>query len=368
LEKYINKNLKAISFNNYSAPENIQTATNTSFNNSGANTITPANTNEDISKYLYDNNLSTPVTILSKKDLVEENETLNYQYIKLSKINKSHVYNVSPYVFSNYKNHFVYNFNYFKDNQHTKMLTHYLKYTRNFRKLNIFLFHSWYNLYEKKNHKNGSYTGIGFTKNRLTFDIFKDKNEKNNIGWDLSYKFPYFVFNLNKYNLVYSRKTACSTNHTRLKAEITNYKYKNNKELWYSLAYEKIDDKNNVFTPQIDADLIYLKPINIYFAGWYQFSSKDSKCYYSPKKVDNNILGIKYNHNISKHLHLLTKAGIGYSFWDKIKLYEIGGWIDTINFDLFYSKFGCKYSNSSKNFSSKSYNYYECIFSVGKEW
>jgi hypothetical protein len=303
--------------------------------------------------------------------LVPEKEVLNYQYIKLNEINKS---NINKLTYANLKNNSYYknylkdNFDYFEDNQQTKMLTNFLQYKRHFNKFDIFLFNRQYKLYEQGRKKTGQYTGIGLKNNRIIFDIFKDDSGKNEIGWDFSYRFPYFLFNLNEHNLVYSRKTICASEHKRLKAELTNYSYKDNKELWYSLAYEKIDDGNSVFTPQIDTDIYYINPIDIYFSGWYQFNSKQNECYYSPKKTDNNIIGIKYNHNISKYLHLLTKAGIGYSFWDRVKLYEIGGWVDTVNFDSFYSRLGCKYSNSSKNFSSNNYHYYECIFTIGKNW
>lgn len=362
LKKYINENLKVLKKNFLNSKKrnkdhNIQ------------NNQQNIPTEENLSKYLNDTNVNSSIILTSKKNLAPENHTLNYQYIKLNEINKTkNIVSINLTNYTYYKNHLIYNLDYFKDNQKTKMLTHYLQYKRKLNNFDIFLFHRWYKLYEKNSQKSGNYTGIGFTKNSLTMDIFKDNSGTNFIGWDFSYRFPYFLFNLNEHNLVYSRRSICSSKHKRLKAEITNYSYKNHKELWYSLAYEKIDDGNNVFTPQIDTDLLYLKPVNIYFSGWYQFNSKQTDCYYSPKKTDNNIIGIKYNHNIYKYLHLLTKAGIGYSFWNRVKLYEIGGWIDTINFDSFYSKFGCKYSNSSKNFSSKSYNYYECIFSVGKEW
>ncbi|WP_172413509.1 tetratricopeptide repeat protein [Lebetimonas natsushimae] len=366
LEKYIYENLKNLK----KKPFNPQKVINENINNFN-NTQNIQTIEENISKYLNESNLSSPIKLTSKKKLVEENQTLNYQYIKLKSINKAKINKILSsdlLNYSYYKNHLIYNLDYFKDNQQTKMLTHYLQYKRSFKNFDIFLFHRWYKIYEKNAQKSGNDTGMGFTKNRLTMDVFKDNSGTNSIGWDLSYRFPYFLFNLNKRNLVYSRKTICASKHKRLKAEITNYNYSNHKELWYSIAYEKIDDGNSVFTPQIDTDILYLKPINIYFSGWYQFNSKQSECYYSPNKIDNNIIGIKYNNNISKYLHLVAKAGIGYSFWDRIKLYEIGGWIDTINFDSFYSRLGCKYSNSSKNFSSNNYNFYECIFTIGKDW
>jgi tetratricopeptide (TPR) repeat protein len=348
LEKYINENLNNLEKN---ITKNSQ-----------------INKGNDLT-YISDSNLSSPVVITSKKKLGKEKEVLDYQFIFLKDFNKTNIFDKS--LISNVKknkNNLKYDLDYFKDNQQTKMLTHYLEYKRDFNNFDVFVFHRWYKLYEKNNEKTGNYTGIGFTKNKFTFDIFKDHSEIPALGWDFSYKFPYFSFNLNEHNLVYSRRSICSSKHKRLKAEVTNYSASKNKELWYSLAYEKVDDGNSVITPQIDDDLFYIKPVDIYFSGWYQFNSKPTKCYYSPKKTDNNIIGIKYKKDFLKYLHLSTKAGIGYSFIDKAKLYEIGGWINTIKFDSFYSKLGCKYSNSSKVSSSNSYNYYECIFSIGKAW
>jgi tetratricopeptide (TPR) repeat protein len=224
LKKYINDNLRIM---------NLQSSLNTSINNK---------INEKkISKFLYESNLSTPVKITSKKHILKEKEVLNYNLIKLKKVKKKEIVNVLKKHYENNllyneneynnKNNLIYNLNFFKDNQQTKMITHYLEYKKNLKDVDIFAFSRWYKLYEKHSKKNGNYIGIGFKKNKFSFDIFKDNSGINTIGWDISYRFPYFLFNLNKHNLVYSRKTICASKYQRLKTEITDYKYKNKKEL-----------------------------------------------------------------------------------------------------------------------------------------
>jgi len=265
--------------------------------------------------------------------------------------------------------------NYFEDNQNTKMWTKYIMLSHRIDSTDFypFIFYRDYNLKQTSN-KNGFYYGIGIKKSPFLFDVFIDKSGKETYGWDFEYSniLPGITFKLNKHNMVYSRRSVCSTEHTRIKAELTGYKLiKDPRSLWWSLAYEKVDDENQVITPQLEYDIktyTYKNtPVVLYFSGWYQFNSKPTKCYYSPEKTDTNIIGVKVYKTIQP-FNIMIKPGIGYSFWDETYVYKIKLKADYINEKNIILNGWCEYSNTSALAKNTDYRSFECQINAGKVW
>ena len=247
------------------------------------------------------------------------------------------------------------------------MLTKYIKFSHRLNSIYPFIFYKEYDLSEKSLTKKGFLYGIGFKKNPFLFDIFKDKSGVDIIGWDIEYSLLILqntTFKLNKHNLVYSRRSICSSKHTKITLEATGYKeLAQLRNFWWSIAYEKIDDSNNVLTPQLEYDIksfsLQKIPMILYFSGWYQFNSKQTDCYYSPNKTDSNILGLKIFKNF-RYLKFKLKGGLGYSFFDKTYLYNYGAWLYSNNINNFEAKAGCDFSNSSTINKSTNYESMEC--------
>jgi len=271
---------------------------------------------------------------------------------------------------------FNFKYDYFHDNQKTTMHTFYPTLYKHLT--NGYYAYTFYNFYHLKQHSlsaNGHQIGLGIAKDPWFLDVFKSFDNKKFWGFHAGYRFDdLFNLILSKNNLVYSRRTICSTFNTVYKAEITNFKQLDAyRGLWYSLAYEKVYDKNSVITPQIDYDFYafkyYKNIISFYFSGWYQFNSKTTSCYYSPDKTDSNIIGIKFDRKISDNWKLHAQAGAGYSFWDQNYLYSLKAYIRSLNFKDFYTKLGCELSNSSKKtINTSGYRSYECIWELNKQW
>ncbi|GAB6074065.1 tetratricopeptide repeat protein [Nautilia lithotrophica] len=368
LEKYIKDNLNELNNTKKTEVKLISKKKHTPINN--INKKTNNAINQDIKK--KDIILSADL----KLEPQNEKKALDYLYLKKEKATKSNV------IQQDLKESAVPLFdwqlfgyiNYFKDNQNTKMWTRYISISKRINTFVPFLFFKNYDLSQTSN-KNGFLYGLGIKKKPFLFDVFLDKSGLNTLGWDIEY-YPYFLkgitLRLNKHNMVYSRKTICSSNHTKIKLEATGYKViKKPKELWWSIAYEKVDDGNNVLTPQLEYDIKNFSyksiPIIFYFSGWYQFNSKQTDCYYSPDKTDTNILGLKVIYPYKK-VKIKFKGGIGYSFFDKTYVYKLGLWGSTINVDKIEAKLGCEYSNTSALNQSSNYKSFECEISARKWW
>jgi len=266
-------------------------------------------------------------------------------------------------------------YEYFHDNQDTTMHTFYSKLYKSIKLERIYFLYNFYHISENSLSKSGYQLGGGIQKDNWYFDIFGSYDSKKSVGFNFGYRFyDLFNFKLSRNNLVYSKRTVCSTNHTELKAEITNYKQLDYlRGLWYSLGIERVDDSNIVITPQIDYDIygFILKNTKyaIYFSGWYQFNSKTTTCYYSPKKTDSNLIGIKIDKDLKNNLQFHAQGGIGYSFWDQNYLYSIKAYLKTTPSKTFYSKLGCELSNSSKKtINTQGYRSYECSWELDKKW
>ncbi len=266
---------------------------------------------------------------------------------------------------------------YFADNQKTLMWTDSLKLYRHiYKKYYGYIFYKRYYLNAAKTNKQGFLYGTGLIKKPFLFDIFYDNSGKTSIGWDFSWQ--HFIFdsvtlNINRHNMVYSRRSICSANHTKITTELTGYNQLTGyRAFWWSLAYEHVDDSNNVLTPQFEYDFynFFLKkdPVQLFVSGWYQFNSKQSTCYYSPQKTDTTLIGFKHTHIFGAHLQSFIKSAIGYSVWDKAKAYNIGGWLTYQNKN-FYAKSGCQLSNSlPTNGNIKNYQSIECILNARIKW
>ena len=369
-------------------------------------TYTPYNPNNSLEKYIKDNlneinkpkpeikliskkifnNKTAANRDIKKKDIIlsadlkiepqNEKTALDYLYLKKEKATVHNVVqqDLKESSLPGYNWELFGYLNYFKDNQNTKMWTRYVSITKRTGMFYPFLFYKNYSLIQTSNKKGFLY-GLGMQKKPFLFDVFLDKNGINTLGWDIEY-LPYFLkgitLRLNKHNMVYSRRTVCSANHTKIKFEATGYKVvKNPRELWWSLAYEKVDDGNSVITPQFEYDIKNFSykniPFIVYFSGWYQFNSKQTDCYYSPDKTDTNIIGLKIIKPFKK-INLKFKGGVGYSFFDNTYVYTLGIWGNTINVNSVEANLGCEYSNTSAINKSSNYKSFECELSARKRW
>ena len=329
-----------------------------------------------------------PVTLkggeIKKKDIVldkslslepmKESEALDLTYIKKTDITKNDVA-TGIYKGEERKKRTGVEFyaDYFKDNQDTRMLIKKVTLSKDIKDFNAFLFYKDYHLDQGGVEKSGHLVGAGFKKNRILADFYKETNAKNFIGWDFEYtpvSLKGIVLKLKNHNIVYDKKSACSASHTAIKAEATQYRaYLDTRELWWSVAYERVDDDNNILTPQVEYDIKKLPfkvPTFLYFSGWYQFNSDENTCYYSPKKTDTNTLGLKLRKKI-KDITLTGKGGMGYSFFDNTYVYKVK-LASSLNKNLFNLKFDCEYSNTSSVATANDYKSYECELTVRKEW
>ena len=331
-------------------------------------------------KKIYKSSETIPV----EKDLEKEEVALNYLYLEPENLKKN---KVIPKV---YKEGVIQQLkaqtfgiegklNYFQDNQNIDMLTYQLKTFKNINNsILLYLFFTGYNLNDDTKKANGHYYGIGIKKDNFYGDLFLDKSGANsNIGWGLTYLTDFLdyelTFKFNKKNLIYSRHTYCSKELMRLKGEVSGYKTLPSKRgFWWSLAQEKIDDKNLVTTLQFDYDF-YEKSFGNFdtlytIAGWYQFNSKTTSCYYSPKKADSNYIGVKGYYPLNKKFNIHAKAFFGYSFWQKALLYKTGLWLKNNSSNEYNFELGCDFSNSSSTGISNEYRSLECALYLRRFW
>ncbi|NPA29047.1 MAG: tetratricopeptide repeat protein [Epsilonproteobacteria bacterium] len=235
-----------------------------------------------------------------------------------------------------------------------------------------------YHVSEDAGSTRGFNAGVGIKHDNFLLDVFLDSSEwEDTVGWDFAYT-PFLsdglTFRFSRNNLVYTRMTGCSSNYHAIKTEITGYRYFTDyQESWWSLAYEHIDDDNNVFIPQFqydfttyDDDKLHYVP---YAAGWYQFNSKTSDCYYSPHQADATFVGLKTFANVDDHLTAKLQVAGGYSFFDDVWLYDIGAWLYTDYLKDMRGSFGCAFKNSS-TYSAyyDGYKSYECNLNFRKLW
>ncbi len=236
----------------------------------------------------------------------------------------------------------------------------------------IGVFSRIYKLNDNNKKDKGNIIGAVYQTPKFQIILGRDNAGKTiNPYVDFKTKYLNHTININYENLVYSRKTICSLNHKRAKLEASRFiQLDKIKGLWYSIAGEYIDDSNIAITPQIDYDFysnyFYNNPYAIYFSGWYQFNTKQTKCYYSPDKTDANLIGIKFYPD-NKLISLMLKGAIGYSIWDKSFLYKLGINANK-NIKNFEFNAKCEYSNTSPIKTASNYRSYECSLDMEKLW
>ena len=381
----IRENLQEIDTHNI--PIKTEDKNNTVPNNISTINNTPNNKNDTIKT---ENNLTKPYdfislnTILKKKEshitLAEKNitretntslikENLNIEKFKIVKVTKKNA--ITKEIKKRPPNYLLISFYHFHDNQKTHYNHIQAKYLRNFKSFDAGVFLRFFKIKQNSQKDSGNITAgiIRYNGYEITAGI--DNAKKSNLYLNITKNYLFHEINILYENLVYSRKTICSLNHTRLKFEISRFKQLDIiRGLWYSMALESIDDGNFVLTPQIDYDFYSNKILNspyaIFFSGWYQFNTKQSDCYYSPDKTDTNIVGIKY-YPKNGFADIMLKAGIGYSIWDKAFLYKIGFNINK-NIKLLNLNAKCEYANTSPISAPNNYKSYECILNMEKTW
>ena len=386
LEKYIRENLNEINKSNAEKIKIIELNSNKLNQKTEKTYRSPSVLPKKIQKTVKETNLSfinndKPVIAPGlKMEPLSEKEALDLTYLNSVRLNKK---NTLSREIKEIENKPLYNWkiegdvDYFVDNQQTLMWTRNVKISKHVHKrIYAFVFYKNYYLNQAKANKKGFLYGAGIEKRPFLFDFFIDRSGKNTIGWDFSYYpflLPGMTLNINKHNMVYSRRSICSAKHTKIKFELTRYlAVTPYRDLWWSVAYEKVDDSNNVLTPQFEYDFyntfIKKDPVAFYISGWYQFNSKQTSCYYSPEKTDTNIIGIKHKHSFNPFLSSFLKGGVGYSFWDKSYVYNISGYL-TYAKNNFYAKTGCILSNTfPTNGNIQNYRSIECILKARIQW
>jgi len=268
--------------------------------------------------------------------------------------------------------------NYFQDNKNIDMLTHQFKIYKKINNIWLYIFFSNYILNDNTKIANGDYYGIGIKKGNFYGDILVDKSGSNGkIGWNLSYLTSLLnyklTFKLNRRNLVYSKHTYNSKEFMRLKGEITGYKtLKSKRAFWWSIAEEKIGNNNFVSTLQFDYDFYEELFDNFYLLyaimGWYQLNFQTTSYYYSPKKADSNLIGLKLFYPLNEKINLLAKGFLGYSFLQETLLYKTSLWLKVKNNNEFAFGLGCDFSNSSSVSIDSEYKSLDCNFYIRKFW
>ncbi len=224
----------------------------------------------------------------------------------------------------------------------------------------------------------GKFIGLGLHGSKFSADIFADNGGDNtSLGWSLAYDgdigFTSLHASVARRNLVYSRKTADSVDLMDTKFKLSGYKVLNDlRGVWWSLEYEHIEDNNNVLTLQYDysfydhkllgGDVIY------YLVGWYMFNSQTNDSYYSPTKIDNTLVGIRYEHDISANLRLSINGVVGRSFIDGVNLYDGGVWLKNTAKAPYEVSLGCNFNNGTGVDSSSGYRSKECGARLTYKW
>jgi len=203
----------------------------------------------------------------------------------------------------------------------------------------------------------GGFYGLGAKYKGLSAKVVENYLEgKGKLGWSLGYETTLFgdsiTLSLERSNLLYYKRTSCSAKHMQTRARISGYHYiAEHKGLWWSLAFEDIDDGNRVLTLQYDYEFYNIQKWNSDFVfvvyGWYQLNSLSTDCYYSPKKVDNTLFAIRLGKPFTKNWNLEGEVSLGYSLEDQSVLYNGGLWLKSSKNAGFESKIGCEMDNGT---------------------
>ena len=142
--------------------------------------------------------------------------------------------------------------------------------------------------------------------------------------------------------------------------------------IWWSAAYEDIDDGNRAVTLQYDYTFydhkLFDGDMSYFLSGWYLFDSMENDCYYSPDKVDNTLLGIRYERSISRYFRLSAKGAAGYSFIDGVNLYQGGLWLKSSSESPYEVSIGCDISSGTGVSGATGYRSTECGARFAMRW
>lgn len=146
-----------------------------------------------------------------------------------------------------------------------------------------------------------------------------------------------------------------------------------NNYFWGAIDFTYFDDSNFAATPQFNFyfhnGILGLLRYKFYLAGWYNFNTRTTDCYYSPNNYDSTFFGVDLEYLINRNFTFLGKAALGYSLSDNSSLYELGAWIEYELANGIYAKAGCKKQNSQENTAlSSTYTYEECEANIEYRW
>jgi Flp pilus assembly protein TadD len=292
----------------------------------------------------FDVNFTKKFVLPKNQNLINDNYTIN---------DKNNKFGITGY--------------YNKDNTGLTLLKGGIYYQNKFLYLD---FQKW-KLYKDKK-RNGKFITLKVKKNPFILGAEIGKYE------GFSYIYPYLeysgYFDYKLYQDVVGREKesfcAVDKHLNSLNFSISRYKGANflqKKDIidyWYSLEFSKISDNNLVITPQFEYRFDKYNTISndlslyYYLSGWYLFDSKETNCYYSPKKYDSTFLEI---HPVYKNIEFIGK--VGYSFFENSLLYSYG--INLQYTDLMQLE--CMKNYSYKQ-SVSGYSYIECFMNMGVKW
>jgi tetratricopeptide (TPR) repeat protein len=216
----------------------------------------------------------------------------------------------------------------------------------------------------------GAFYAIGLKYGGISAEIIQNYLDGDGeTGWALEYAGTLFgdslTLSLDRKNLVYSKRTSCAAKLMRTRAEISGYHYiAEHKGLWWSAAFEDIEDGNRVWTLQYDYEFYDIRKWNSDFvlalSGWYQFNSLSTDCYYSPQRVDNTLLSIRFDRALTKEWNIKGRASLGYSFEDQTTLYNGGIWLKSGAGAEFDSEIGCEVGSGTGINGGEGYKSLNC--------
>jgi hypothetical protein len=236
------------------------------------------------------------------------------------------------------------------------------------KKSYLTLRHRFYELNQNEKKSSGNEEGVGIEAPDFTLFALIDKSgQKSRLGFDLQKDYSLFSLHLFRKNAVYDKRTYCSKElmHTGISLFGTSRLFGH--DLWARVDLATIGsdfEKTLMFDYTLFEYALHDTKLISSLNGWYQFHSHTSDCYYSPKKSDATMTGLQWRIPFFGFL-LQPKTNIGYNFWQKSLLYDVG-------FSLEYQKksvqmqFECGLSNSSPVSGAGEYRAFECGVRIGK--
>jgi len=259
---------------------------------------------------------------------------------------------------------------YFEDNQQTRMRIYALKAQERINDdLNLTAGVRRYSLDQQHRHADGQEYRVGVrVKDILASYVLDDSGDKRRHGYAIATSWRGATISLSRLNAVYEKRTICSKELMKTKLSVSTNTTLWDRDLWMRADLAKIGDDYEktflydyvVWKKEYSQD----KKIWSSVAGWYQFHSRTTECYYSPSKTDATLAMLHWSAPVGPKMRLRLKGGAGYSFWDESLLYNLGMRVEgdaPLPFDI-----GCDYSNSSTRFQGEGYRSLECFLRMRK--